>query len=57
MDLESAEPVGIIGLGAIGLGVAKSLLRAGITTHGCDLNVDAVAEFESAGGIAQATPA
>ena len=46
------EPVGIVGLGAIGGGVARSLVRAGIETHGCDINTDARAAFAEAGGNA-----
>lgn len=32
--------VGVIGLGAMGLGVARSLLRAGFRTHACDVRKD-----------------
>ncbi|KMK66681.1 L-threonate dehydrogenase [Puniceibacterium sp. IMCC21224] len=42
--------VAIFGLGAMGLGMAGSLLRAGLTTHGFDVNADAVARFQAAGG-------
>jgi len=40
----------IFGLGAMGYGMAGSLLRAGVTTHGFDLNTDAVARFQDDGG-------
>ena len=48
--------VGVIGLGAMGMGVAKSLLRGGFEVHVCDLRADAVAEMVAAGGHAAATP-
>ena len=51
------EPVGVIGLGAIGGGVARSLLNAGLRVYGCDLNPDAVTLFTEAGGQAAASPA
>lgn len=42
--------VAIFGLGAMGAGMASSLVRAGLTTHGFDINVDAVVRFQQAGG-------
>ena len=57
MPYENVKPVGVIGLGAIGLGVARSFLRAGIPTFGCDLDAETRASFEDAGGRAFATPA
>jgi len=54
---ENVKPVGVIGLGAIGLGVARSFLRAGIPTFGCDLNPETRTKFEDAGGRAFTTPA
>ncbi|MBB5445565.1 MULTISPECIES: L-threonate dehydrogenase [unclassified Paraburkholderia] len=49
--------VGVIGLGAMGLGVARSLLRAGFRVHACDLRRDALQAFVDEGGIGCATPA
>ncbi|WP_270933197.1 L-threonate dehydrogenase [Falsiroseomonas oryzae] len=49
--------VGVIGLGAMGMGAAKSCLRAGLETTGCDLRDSARAEFAGAGGSACASPA
>ena len=49
--------VGVIGLGAMGLGVARSLLRAGFHTYACDVRADVLAAFAAEGGIACATPA
>ena len=52
----SSKNVGVIGLGAMGLGVARSLLRAGFRTHACDVRRDVLAAFAAEGGIACATP-
>jgi 3-hydroxyisobutyrate dehydrogenase len=52
-----AKNVGVIGLGAMGLGVARSLLRAGFRTHACDVRHEVLAAFAAEGGIACATPA
>jgi 3-hydroxyisobutyrate dehydrogenase len=49
--------VGVIGLGAMGLGVARSLLRAGFRTHACDVRKEVLAAFSAEGGVACATPA
>lgn len=49
--------VGVIGLGAMGMGAARSCLRAGLATTGCDLREAARAEFVAAGGQACARPA
>lgn len=49
--------VGVIGLGAMGMGAAKSCLAAGLETVGCDLSAEARAAFEAAGGKAAARPA
>lgn len=52
-----AKSVGVIGLGAMGLGVARSLLRAGFRTHACDVRSEVLAGFAAEGGIACAAPA
>ena len=39
----------IIGLGAMGMGAARSCLRAGLTTYGADLNPQALAVLQQAG--------
>jgi 3-hydroxyisobutyrate dehydrogenase-like beta-hydroxyacid dehydrogenase len=49
--------VAVIGLGAMGMGAAKSCLRAGLATTGCDLRDTARAEFTAAGGSAAGSPA
>ena len=47
----------VIGLGAMGMGMAKSLVAAGIETAGCDLSEDARMSFADAGGRPADTPA
>ncbi|BBU29000.1 dehydrogenase/oxidoreductase [Burkholderia sp. THE68] len=49
--------VGVIGLGAMGMGVARSLLRAGFAVHACDVKKAALDAFAAEGGIACASPA
>ena len=49
--------VGVIGLGAMGMGVARSLLRAGFTVAACDVREEARAAIEAAGGTAYTSPA
>ncbi|MFQ1701982.1 L-threonate dehydrogenase [Loktanella agnita] len=44
--------VAIFGLGAMGRGMATSLMQAGLVTHGFDINADAVAKFRDSGGAA-----
>lgn len=48
---------GVIGLGAMGLGVAQSLVRAGLPTGGCDVRQDVLTGFAADGGVACPTPA
>jgi len=56
MPQPSKTAVGVIGLGAMGLGVARTLLRAGYPTLGCDLRPEVLRSFEHAGGIPCAAP-
>lgn len=42
--------VAVIGLGAMGLGMARSLLRAGFAVHGCDQRPEAASQFTNDGG-------
>jgi 3-hydroxyisobutyrate dehydrogenase-like beta-hydroxyacid dehydrogenase len=53
----ASNTVGVIGLGSMGLGVARSLLRAGLATCGYDVRAEAVRTLADAGGIACPTPA
>ncbi|EYS97584.1 3-hydroxyisobutyrate dehydrogenase [Cupriavidus sp. SK-4] len=49
--------IGVIGLGAMGFGVAQSLLRAGFNVHACDLRPEVLQRFADAGGVPCASPA
>ncbi|GAN54449.1 L-threonate dehydrogenase [Tanticharoenia sakaeratensis] len=51
-----AGTVGVIGLGAMGFGVAKSLLRAGFDVCAFDVRAEALTKFEALGGKACASP-
>ena len=44
------KTVGVIGLGAMGFGIATSLLRAGMSVHGSDVDTARVAAFQAEGG-------
>ncbi|MDA0225243.1 MAG: NAD(P)-dependent oxidoreductase [Proteobacteria bacterium] len=52
-----AGDVGVIGLGAMGHGVATSLRRNGWNVHACDVRLAAAEAFAREGGIACADPA
>jgi 3-hydroxyisobutyrate dehydrogenase len=49
--------VGLIGLGAMGRGMAASLRRAGHDVHVCDVRADAARQFAEQGGVACDSPA
>lgn len=49
--------IGLIGLGAMGRGMAGSLRRKGHEIHVCDVRADAARTFAAEGGIACASPA
>ncbi|WP_207308774.1 L-threonate dehydrogenase [Marinobacter caseinilyticus] len=49
--------VGVVGLGAMGLGSATAILEAGLTVTGCDVSAHACDTFTSRGGRCVATPA
>ena len=49
--------VGVIGLGAMGLGMAQSLRRAGHLPHVCDARPSVAQVFAQDGGTACPTPA
>ncbi|GJD77732.1 L-threonate dehydrogenase [Methylobacterium gregans] len=58
--MSTTTPTGraaVIGLGSMGAGMAASLLRAGFSVSACDVNREAVARFEAAGGRGAASPA
>ena len=49
--------IGVIGLGAMGRGMAASLRRAGYRVHACDVREGAAQAFAADGGVACADPA
>ena len=49
--------IGVIGLGAMGQGMAGSLRRAGWQVHVCDVRREAADAFAAEGGVACASPA
>lgn len=49
--------VGVIGLGSMGMGMARSLLRAGHVVAGYDVSPGATAKFAADGGRAATSPA
>jgi 3-hydroxyisobutyrate dehydrogenase len=57
MSQSAGASVGVIGLGAMGLGMAGSLRRAGYRVHVSDLRGDVVQAFVADGGVACADPA
>ena len=46
------KTVGIVGIGDMGSGLAKNLLKAGFTVRGFDLKADRMKDFVSMGGTA-----
>ena len=42
--------IAVIGLGSMGLGMARSLIRAGHSVAGCDISEQARESFEASGG-------
>ena len=53
----SKTNVGVIGLGAMGQGIAQTLRGAGYALHVCDVRAQAVQDFVAGGGVACSTPA
>jgi 3-hydroxyisobutyrate dehydrogenase len=51
------KKIGVIGLGAMGSGMAGSLRRAGYDVHVCDVRPEAAKAFAAQGGVACAHPA
>ena len=52
MNTQAKTPVGVVGLGAMGMGVALSLVREGFEVHAFDLRPEAVQKVVDAGGHA-----
>ena len=57
MNAKVKKPVGVVGLGAMGMGVAMSLLREGFEVHACDMRPEVVQKVVDAGGIRAESPA
>jgi putative dehydrogenase len=55
--MSNINKIGLIGLGAMGLGMANSLRRAGYEVHVCDIRKQVADDFAQAGGVAHDTPA
>lgn len=55
MTVDQNLKVGFVGLGAMGMGMARSLLAANVVVKGYDINREAVARFVEAGGSGVAT--
>ena len=58
--LNASKPpvnVGVIGLGAMGRGMAHSLRQAGYPVHVCDARPEAAQAFAKEGGVACENPA
>jgi putative dehydrogenase len=55
--MAAMRTVGLIGLGAMGLGMAQSLRRAGHTVHVHDVRMEAAHAFAQQGGVACGSPA
>jgi L-threonate 2-dehydrogenase len=51
------DAIGFIGLGAMGGGMAQSLLRAGYKLHACDVRSDVLQSFAEKGAVACVSPA
>jgi len=51
------QSIGVIGLGAMGRGMAESLRRAGYRVHVCDVRAEAAQAFAANGGVACTSPA
>ena len=51
------KKVGVIGLGAMGMGIAQSLLRSGFEVHACDVRHETVQALADKGAHAAQSPA
>ncbi|KQQ35619.1 3-hydroxyisobutyrate dehydrogenase [Rhizobium sp. Leaf306] len=54
--MSSPTTIAIIGLGSMGLGMARSVLSAGHKVRGFDVNRDALSTLENEGGVAASSP-
>lgn len=56
-NVSTAAPVGVIGLGSMGMGTALALRDAGLDLIGCDVSTEARQHFVGAGGRVAESPA
>ncbi len=56
-DKNIGTNIGVVGLGAMGHGMAASLRRAGWNVHVCDVRLEVAQAFAADGGVACASPA
>ena len=49
--------VGVIGLGSMGMGAARSCIRAGLRVYGIDVNPQALSTLAEAGAVGVSTQA
>ena len=52
----SEQRIGLIGLGAMGMGMARSLRRAGYSVHVFDIRKEVAVAFAAEGGVACDSP-
>lgn len=52
----TAMKASVVGLGAMGMGIATSALKAGLDVTGCDVSKSALAAFAAVGGKTAASP-
>ena len=57
MDKQTVNSVAVIGLGSMGMGAAKSCIRAGLDVYGVDLNPMALETLGNSGAKAVSTDA
>src|SRR5260370_30218223 len=57
MAARKKQAVGVIGLGSMGIGVARTLLKKGFEVHACDVRPEVAKAFAEEGGVAAASPA
>lgn len=55
--MDHLSSVAVIGLGSMGLGMARSLIRAGLSVRGFDISSAALTSLEASGGTSAASPA
>ena len=57
MTTSKKQKAGVIGLGSMGLGVARTLLKKGFEVHAFDVRPEVSKAFAKEGGVAASSPA